>query len=162
MKIYNQDKTQIIENPDLTKGRIEISYIEKTIPEIQEIKEQGHYETIKVYQNGGKDIKWVVDVAGVKYQPERIEKEQIYIYIPYSEEEIKEINLHKGQVAYEKYKVDVAYNYAIKTTQPQNRMMMKASTLIPQKTPYEIEMEYQKFLESKDLNDLSPEIKKYL
>ncbi len=93
MQVYNQDKTQILTEYDLTKGRLLSDYLEEIVPEVQEVKEQGHYETIKEYSNGGKDVKWVVDVKGVKYQPQSIRKIPITIYVPYSEDEIKQLQI---------------------------------------------------------------------
>ncbi len=58
-----------------------------------EIKEQGHYEVKKVYPNGGKDLKWVVDIPGRKYQAAHDEKENIKVYIPYTQAEINKIAL---------------------------------------------------------------------
>lgn len=85
MKVYNKEKTEILENYDLEKGYLKADFIE--IPEVEGVEEQGHYETIAEYENGGKDVKWVVDVEGVEYQPAR--QEEIEIYIPYTEEELQ-------------------------------------------------------------------------
>ena len=90
MEVYNQNKTEILTEYDLTKGYLTTDYIDEIIPEVQAIEEQGHFETIAEYPNGGKDVKWVVDVAGVEYQPQKIKKKQVTIYVPYSEEELKQ------------------------------------------------------------------------
>ena len=58
MKIYNENKTKefSLEECNLELGylitRNEIVYHQK----IEPIEEQGHYETIKEYENGGKDV----------------------------------------------------------------------------------------------------------
>ena len=84
MKIYNQEKTQVLESPNLKKGYLmEDKIIVKTIPAIEE---EYHYETIKEYKNGGKDIEKIIDIVGV---PETYEYEYIKIYIPFTEEELK-------------------------------------------------------------------------
>ena len=45
MKIYNQEKTEIIENPDLEKGYLQLDRIvSKTIPAVEGVEEQFHYE----------------------------------------------------------------------------------------------------------------------
>lgn len=93
MIVYNQEKTQVLTEYDLTKGYLQKDHIQKTWEEIKEVKEQGHYETLKKYENGGKDVKWVVDVKGVKYQPARTENVEIYIYIPYTIKELQNIEL---------------------------------------------------------------------
>ena len=104
MKIYLEDKKTIIENPDLTKGRIIDDTREITIEEIPFIKEEGHYITIKEYDNGGKDIEWVVDKPAQSYVPSRVEEEEIKVYKIYSKEEL--IEVAKGKIRKEilKYK----------------------------------------------------------
>ena len=87
MKIYNQSKTEILENPDLEKGYLkQDKIVTKTIPAQEEVKEQFHYE-YKVYPNGGKDQIKVVDVEYRPAKPESYEYEDIQIYKPYTEEE---------------------------------------------------------------------------
>lgn len=88
MKVYNQEKTQILTNYDLNKGYLSKDVIEINQPEIQAVEEQYHYETIKEYGNGGKDVKKVVDVAGIEYQPAKTYIEEIYVYIPYTTNEL--------------------------------------------------------------------------
>lgn len=90
MKVYNQDKTEILTEYDLAKGRLVSDTLTTIIPEVKEVKEVSHEEVIAVYPNGGKDIEIVVDVEGVPYQPERTVTEDIYVYIPYTAEELKE------------------------------------------------------------------------
>lgn len=91
MKIYNQNKTQILENIDLDKGYlIEDRIIVKTIPEQPEIAEQYHYE-YKEYANGGRDRIKVVDIEKVPYRPERHEYEDIKVYVPYSNQQLIKI-----------------------------------------------------------------------
>ena len=87
-KIYNETKTQIIENPDLTNGYLKDDKILiKTIPPQEEVKEVCHYEYVE-YENGGKDRIKIVDTP---YSPAK-EKEEIFedikIYIPYSQKEL--------------------------------------------------------------------------
>ena len=91
MKVYNQDKTQILNEYDLEKGYlISDKILVDTLPAQEEIKEQGHYETVNEYENGGKDVKWVVDVEGHIARPETPVYDDIQVYIPYTEEEIIE------------------------------------------------------------------------
>lgn len=109
MRIFNEDKTvqmylaedrvedgDYIDIPeslicDLSKGKLENDTLIEHIPEQQEIQEQWHYETIKEYPNGGKDVEKVIDVVGQPYIAEHDEVEDILVYKPYSEEEIKTI-----------------------------------------------------------------------
>lgn len=88
MRIFNQDKTQEITNPDLTLGylvndRLFIAHHEAT----PEIKMQGHVEPF-TNEFGLPDENFVIDV---KYSPARDawdEYENIQVYIPYTEEEL--------------------------------------------------------------------------
>lgn len=93
MIVYNKDKTEILENFDLTKGYLKNDYIVEKIPEVKEVKEKGHYEIIKEYDNGGKDVKWVVDVAGVPYRPEKVVETPILVYIKYTTQELNQIRI---------------------------------------------------------------------
>lgn len=55
---------------------------------IEETKEVGHYEVIAEYPNGGKDVKWVIDVPGVEAKEAWDEYEDIQRYVLYTEEEL--------------------------------------------------------------------------
>jgi hypothetical protein len=88
MKIYNESKTKQIINPDLNKGYlINDKLFIRTVETQEEIPEEYHYEIVKFYKNGGKDVKKVIDV---EYRP-RVEQydeyEDIYVYVPYTEEQ---------------------------------------------------------------------------
>ena len=93
MKVYNQDKTILLEEYDLNKGHLKEDVLITHYPEVKEIKEQGHYVTIAEYPSGGKDVEWVVDVKGVEYQPARDEEEKIYVYIPFTEAQLQKMAL---------------------------------------------------------------------
>ena len=88
MRIFNQDKTQEIANPDLTLGylandRLFIAHHGAT----PEIKMQGHVESF-TNEFGLPDENFVIDV---EYSPARDawdEYENIQVYIPYTEEEL--------------------------------------------------------------------------
>ena len=54
----------------------------------KEVKEVGHYETIAEYPNGGKDVKWVIDIPGVEAKEAWDEYEDIQRYVLYTEEEL--------------------------------------------------------------------------
>lgn len=88
MKIYNVEKTKILESCDLEKGYLQKDKLIKHISAVEEIKEQYHYEIIKTYSNGGNDVRKVVDVVGVTGIPEHDEYEDILIYIPYTAKEL--------------------------------------------------------------------------
>lgn len=88
MEIYDiNDK--LIENPDLEKGHIENE--KKTIHHdaVEAVEEKYHYETLKTYPNGGKSVKKVIDVEGVKAKDAYDEEVDIRRYILFTEEELK-------------------------------------------------------------------------
>ena len=89
MKVYNETKTQVLNEYDLNKGYLIEDTLITHFDEIQAVKEQGHYETIAEYDNGGKDVKWVVDVDGVEYQEPKDIVEKVLVYIPYTDEELQ-------------------------------------------------------------------------
>ena len=91
MRVFNENKTQELFEYDLTKGYLKDDELVIHIPEQQEVQKQFHYETIKTYQNGGKDVKKVIDVEGVPYIAEHDETENIQVYILYTERELFEI-----------------------------------------------------------------------
>ncbi len=90
MKVYNQDKTILLEEYDLSKGYLKHDTLITHYDEVQAVEEQWHYETIAEYENGGKEIEKVIDVEGVEYEPARDEEEKILVYIHYTEEELLE------------------------------------------------------------------------
>ena len=95
MKIYNKEKTHILENPDLDKGYLQSDkLVTKTIPAQKEIQEQFHYE-YKYYVNGGADRIKVIDVEYQPAKPESYEFEDIQVYIPYTEKEYAEVRTAK-------------------------------------------------------------------
>ena len=95
MRIFNQDKTEELQSVDYEKGYLDIGTLINHIPEQTEIKEQFHYEVIREYSNGGKDVKKVVEVEGRPYIPAHDEEETINIYIPYTQAQLDEIKIAK-------------------------------------------------------------------
>lgn len=96
MEIYNQTKTEILENVDLELGYlVNDKRLVRIVSEQQEVQKQSHYEVIKTYykKDGsikGKEVKEVVDVPYQPYVPEHEEFEDIQVYIPYTEEQLLE------------------------------------------------------------------------
>lgn len=111
MKIYNQDKMQELTEKDIDfeKGYLKKDTLEVIIPAIEGVEEIGHYETLKVYPNGGKDVKWIVDVPGVEKQEEQHIKEDIQVYILFSEAELEEIENNKKVQEARQYLNDTDY-----------------------------------------------------
>lgn len=58
---------------------------------ISPIQEEGHWEIVAEYPNGGRDVEWVIDVKGVEGKEAWDEWEEIYRYIPFTEEELAAI-----------------------------------------------------------------------
>jgi hypothetical protein len=88
MRVFNENKTEELKEYDLEKGYLKADKIfVKHHEAIQAVEEQGHYETIAEYPNGGKEVKWVVDVVGVVGKEGYDEYEDIQVFIPYTLEE---------------------------------------------------------------------------
>ena len=95
MDVYNTNKTEILTEYDLTKGYLVNDTINKYHAEQPAIKEVSHYETIKEYANGGKDVKKVIDVEGKPYKEAYTETIDIMVYKPYTQKELyqQELNM---------------------------------------------------------------------
>lgn len=121
MRVFNEDKTQELKEYDLNLGHLiedaivthhgaEIIHHEAEIIHhnaVEGIEEQGHYETVAEYPNGGRDVRWVIDVEGVapvlawdeviREAYDEIAKEaydheeRIKVYVPYTKREILEL-----------------------------------------------------------------------
>ena len=92
MRVFNED-TQELKEYDLNKGHLELDKLFiRHHKAVEEIKEQWHYETIAEYPNGGRDVSKVIDVPYQAPQEEYDEYEDIYVYIPYTYEELEELN----------------------------------------------------------------------
>lgn len=91
MRVFNQEKTIELKEYDLNLGHLEQDTLITHVNSVFGQEEQGHYETVREYHNGGKDVKWVVDVPKIKAVDEHNEIEDILVYIPYTETELKDI-----------------------------------------------------------------------
>lgn len=111
MTIYNQTKTEILENPNLDLGYLKddkiVTHHDAVIVHhdaVIGVEEVGHYETVREYPNGGKDVKWVVEVEGVEAKDAYDETvtesydstERIQIYIPYTETELAQMKASRA------------------------------------------------------------------
>lgn len=61
--------------------------------------EQGHFETLREYPNGGRDVRWVVDVPGIPGQEAREEEVTLLIYHPYPEGELEDQEIARDPAA---------------------------------------------------------------
>lgn len=88
MKIYDENDMEI-EAPDLNKGYLtEEKRFVAHHEAVEAVAEVGHYETIAEYQNGGKDVSWIIDTPGVAAKDAWDEFETVQVFHEYSAEEI--------------------------------------------------------------------------
>ena len=113
-EIYNENM-ELIESPDLTLGWLEDSSRVEHHEAVEGVKEQGHYDVVRQYPNGGKDVEWIVDVAGVEAQEAWDEEIPIQIYHPYTQEQLDAIEAEKNKLTPEE---------RIKILEEQNAMLM--------------------------------------
>jgi hypothetical protein len=88
MRIFDVNNIEIT-SPDLSRGYFKKDKIfVKHHEAVEPVEEQWHYEVVAEYPNGGKDIKKVIDVVGVKAQDPWDEYEDIRRYVEYPENEV--------------------------------------------------------------------------
>lgn len=97
MRIINADGVDII-NPDLTKGRLVpdrafVAHHEA----VEAVAGHWHYETVKEFPNGGKEVKKVWDVEPVEGRAAWDEYEDVQRYIPYTPEELAAIEAERNK-----------------------------------------------------------------
>ena len=91
MRTFDENN-QELQNPDLEKGYLkEDSLFIMHHDAVEAVEEQGHWEVEREYPNGGKDVRWIIDVEGVEAAEAWDEYEDIYRYILYTPEELAEI-----------------------------------------------------------------------
>ena len=86
-----------IENPDLTLGCLRPGTRTVHHEAVEGIEEVWHYETVAVYENGGMDVRRVVDEPGVEAMPAWDEEIDIQIYHPYTQEELDRIEAERNK-----------------------------------------------------------------
>lgn len=90
MRVLDVNGNEIL-NPDYSLGYVvEEKILIKHHDAVEAVEEIGHHEVIAEYPNGGKDVRWVVDVEAVKAVEAWDEYEDIMRYIEYTEEELAE------------------------------------------------------------------------
>ena len=95
MRVFDKTKTTELTDYDLEKGYLRDDVLETEIPEQQAVEEKFHYETVREYPNGGKDVEKVIDVEGKPYVPAHTEREDIYVDVPYTDDEIDRMSAIK-------------------------------------------------------------------
>ena len=95
MRIFNENKTIELTEYDESKGYLKEDFIETETPMQKAVEEKWHYEVVAEYPNGGKDVKKVIDVEGKPFVEAHTEREEIMIYIPYTEAELKRMEAER-------------------------------------------------------------------
>lgn len=97
MNIYDS-QGNTVQDFDPSRGRLKQQVRIHHHEAVDAVAEQGHWETIAEYlETGGKDVQWVVDVPGVEAQEAWDEKETYWLYIPYTEEELSQMEAKKNK-----------------------------------------------------------------
>ena len=91
MDIYNENWELLPTEPDLTLGYLEERTRTIHHNAVAGVTEVWHYETVREYPNGGKDVRKVVDVPGVQAQDAYDETQTLTVYVPYTQAELDEI-----------------------------------------------------------------------
>lgn len=90
MRIVDKDNQELDPDTlDFRKGYLKDDKIFVKHHEAQpKIEEVSHYETIRVYPNGGKDVAKIIDVAGQEARDAYDEYEDVQRYITYTQQEL--------------------------------------------------------------------------
>lgn len=109
MRILDQNGNEMLESDvDYDKGylkndRILICHHES----VDAVDEEGHWETIREYPNGGKDVDWIVDVPGIEAKEAWDEYEDVRRFITYSSAEIAEREAAKKEEEERQVRLDL-------------------------------------------------------
>ena len=88
MRILDKNGNQLTEI-DKAKGYLERDEIIVAHHKaVEAVAEEGHWETVKEYPNGGKDVAWIIDKAAVEAKEAWDEKEEILRFIEYTAAEL--------------------------------------------------------------------------
>ncbi len=97
MDMYDEQGNPVTDY-DPAKGRLEMQKRIHHYEAVEAVEEQGHWETVAEYpETGGKDVQWVVDVPGVEAREAWDEEETYWLYIPYTEEELAQMEADRNQ-----------------------------------------------------------------
>lgn len=97
MNIYDEQGNPVMDY-DPEKGRLERKVRVHHHEAVEAVEEQGHWETIAVYpETGGEDVEWIIDVPGVEAREAWDEEETYWLYIPYTEEELAQMEAEKNK-----------------------------------------------------------------
>ena len=97
MDMYDEQGNPVTDF-DPAKGRLEMQKRVHHHEAVEAVEEQGHWETVAEYpETGGKDVQWVVDAPGVEAREAWDEEETYWLYIPYTEEELAQMEADRNQ-----------------------------------------------------------------
>ena len=113
MRIFNENKTIELTEYDESLGYLKEDFIETDIPEQEAVEKVWHFEVEKEYPNGGKILKEVIDIEGKPFVEAHTEREEILVYIPYTDAELKRMKA-KEEIANLKQKLQETDYQAIK------------------------------------------------
>ena len=97
MDMYDEQGNPVTDF-DPAKGRLEMQKRMHHHEAVEAVEEQGHWETVAEYpETGGRDVQWVIDVPGVEAREAWDEEETYWLYIPYTEEELAQMEADRNQ-----------------------------------------------------------------
>ena len=97
MDMYDEQGNPVTDY-DPAKGRLEMQKRIHHHEAVEAVEEQGHWETVAEYpETGGRDVQWVVDAPGVEAREAWDEEETYWLYIPYTEEELAQMDADRNQ-----------------------------------------------------------------
>ncbi len=103
MRILDEYNNELSEKEvDLEKGYLKDDKIVKMKHKAKPaVKGSGHYEVVKEYENGGKDVEYIIDIEAQPAQEAWTEYEDIKRYVLFSEEELAQKQAEKEKEAEE-------------------------------------------------------------
>ena len=107
MRVFDESKAAELAYYDLEKGYLKDDKLFIAHHEaVEAVEGVCHYETIKEYPNGGKEVEKVWDVLPVEALAAYDEYEDIQVYVQYTEKELaeREISSLKAKLAATDYK----------------------------------------------------------
>ena len=97
IEVYDQQGNRI-DSYDGARGYLKESTRTVHHDAVEAVQEVWHYETVKEYPNGGKDVQKVIDVQGVQAVPAWDEEIPIYVYTLYTEDELAKMEAQKSDM----------------------------------------------------------------
>ena len=97
MRILDELDNELNTNElDFSKGYLkEEKIFIKHHDAVSAVEEQGHYEIIKEYPNGGKDAEWVIDVPKVEATEAYDEYEDIQRFVKFTQKELNSFRIEE-------------------------------------------------------------------